>query len=184
MGFTFLLGGARSGKSTLAVRIAGGWGTPVTFVATAEAKDDEMASRIGRHRDERPAGWETLEAPRSLIDVLEKVEPERGLVLDCMSFWVANLVMGGAAAADVEGQAADAFALLAARIGQGVVVSNEVGLGLVPDNELGRTFRDVLGRVNALAASRAEVAYLVVAGKVLAIDEFPLERPLERKDQE
>ena len=176
MGFTFLLGGARSGKSGLAVRIATTWHTPVTFVATAEAKDDEMASRIGRHRDERPPGWETREAPRSLIDVLEKVEPERGLVLDCVSFWVANLVMDGVAAAAIEEQAASAFEVLASRTGQTVVVSNEVGLGLVPDNELGRAFRDVLGRVNVLAASRAEVSYLVVAGKVLAIDEFPLDR--------
>ena len=176
MGFTFLLGGARSGKSGLAVRIATTWGTPVTFVATAEAKDDEMASRIGRHRDERPPGWETREAPRSLIDVLEKVEPERGLVLDCVSFWVANLVMDGVAAAAIEDQAANAFEVLASRSGQSVVVSNEVGLGLVPDNELGRTFRDVLGRVNMLAAARAEASYLVVAGKVLAVDEFPLER--------
>jgi len=176
MGFTFLLGGARSGKSGLAVRIATTWGTPVTFVATAEAKDDEMASRIGRHRDERPPGWETREAPRSLIDVLEKVEPERGLVLDCVSFWVANLVMDGVAAAAIEDQAANAFEVLASRSGQTVVVSNEVGLGLVPDNELGRTFRDVLGRVNILAAARAEASYLVVAGKVLAVDEFPLER--------
>jgi len=176
MGFTFLLGGARSGKSGLAVRIATRWGTPVTFVATAEAKDDEMASRIGRHRDERPPGWETREAPRSLIDVLEKVEPERGLVLDCVSFWVANLVMDGVAAAAIEDQAANAFEVLASRSGQSVVVSNEVGLGLVPDNELGRTFRDVLGRVNILAAARAEASYLVVAGKVLAVDEFPLER--------
>jgi adenosyl cobinamide kinase/adenosyl cobinamide phosphate guanylyltransferase len=176
MGFTFLLGGARSGKSSLAVSIATRWGTPVTFVATAEAKDDEMASRIGRHRNERPSGWETLEAPRSLIDALEKVKPERGLVLDCMSFWVANLVMDGVAAAAVEDRAANAFEVLASRTGQTVVVSNEVGLGLVPDNELGRSFRDVLGRVNVLAASQAEAAYLVVAGKVLAIDEYPLDR--------
>ena len=176
MGFTFLLGGARSGKSSLAVRIARTWSTPVTFIATAEAKDDEMASRIDRHRDERPSGWETLEAPRSLVDALEKVEPARGLVVDCISFWAANLVMDGVTAAAIEEQAATAFEVLASRIGQTVAVSNEVGLGLVPDNELGRTFRDVLGRVNVLAASRAEVAYLVVAGKVLAIDEYPLER--------
>jgi adenosylcobinamide kinase/adenosylcobinamide-phosphate guanylyltransferase len=80
------------------------------------------------------------------------------------------------AAAAIEEQAASAFEVLASRTGQTVVVSNEVGLGLVPDNELGRAFRDVLGRVNVLAASRAEVSYLVVAGKVLAIDEFPLDR--------
>jgi len=84
--------------------------------------------------------------------------------------------MDGVTAAAIEEQAATAFEVLASRIGQTVAVSNEVGLGLVPDNELGRTFRDVLGRVNVLAASRAEVAYLVVAGKVLAIDEYPLER--------
>ena len=184
MGFTFLVGGARSGKSSLALRIAESWGVPATFVATAEAKDGEMASRIARHRNERPSGWETLEAPRSLIEALEEVEPERGLILDCMSFWVANLVMDGAEAADIEEQAASALAVLASRTGRTVVVSNEVGLGLVPDNELGRAFRDVLGRVNVLAASRAEVAYLVVAGRVLAIDEFPLEGPLERKEAE
>jgi adenosyl cobinamide kinase/adenosyl cobinamide phosphate guanylyltransferase len=180
MGFTFLLGGARSGKSSLAVRIATSWGTQVTFVATAEAKDDEMSSRIGRHRDERPPGWDTIEAPRSLTGALEKVDSASGLIVDCISFWVANQVMDGVAAAAIEEEASSAVDALASRAGQAIAVSNEVGLGLVPDNELGRTFRDVLGRVNALAASRATAAYLVVAGRVLAIEEFPLD--LERRE--
>lgn len=167
MSFSFLVGGARSGKSTLAVdaaRRADARGESVSVVVTAEALDDEMTARIDRHIAERPAHWKVFEAPRSLKTIVSEL-PVGFVVVDCVSFWVANLVMDGVD--DIEEQASEIALVLAAREGAGVVVSNEVGLGLVPENELGRRFRDVLGRVNVLFAEAGDRSYLVVAGRLL-----------------
>lgn len=163
MGYLLLLGGARSGKSALAVAIAGRWGGPVTFVATAEAGDEEMATRIARHRDERPAGWRTVEEPVAMLGAVEAAPPGDLLVVDCLTLWVSNLLARGAP--DVP--AADVAAALAGRAGPAVVVSNEVGLGVVPGTPLGRAYRDALGTVNAAFAARAERAALLVAGRIL-----------------
>lgn len=167
-----MLGGARSGKSSLALRIASGWGCPVRFIATAEAKDAEMASRINSHRASRPETWETIEAPRDLLGALKSTDPDVAVVLDCVSFWVANLVMDGVAPEQIDADSLSAAALAADRPGRAIVVSNEVGLGLVPDNELGRGFRDVLGRVNSAWVKRSEETFLVVAGRVLPLKEL------------
>jgi adenosylcobinamide kinase / adenosylcobinamide-phosphate guanylyltransferase len=165
-----LLGGARSGKSALALRLARASRLPVVFLATSEGRDDEMSARIARHRAERPAAWTTIEEPLDLAAALAGVAPDACLVVDCLSLWVANLLERGVEA--VEEQAQEAAALAAARAGPSVAVSNEVGLGIVPRNALARRYRDVLGRVNAIWAEAASEAYLVVAGRVL-----PLERP-------
>jgi adenosylcobinamide kinase / adenosylcobinamide-phosphate guanylyltransferase len=188
MGSTFLIGGARSGKSTLAVRLAEQAETRrqhVTFVVTAEALDNEMVDRIDRHRAERPQTWDVIEAPRELYRTLTSgvltTDAAAGnvlegfLVIDCISFWVANLVMAGMQDEAIEREAAVVARLLAMRAEGSVVVSNEVGMGLVPDNELGRRFRDVLGRVNAIFASSAEAAFLIVAGRALRLSEFSLD---------
>jgi adenosylcobinamide kinase / adenosylcobinamide-phosphate guanylyltransferase len=167
MPLTLLLGGARSGKSRLAVRLAGEAGAPVVFVATAEERDAEMTERIARHRAERPPHWRTVEEPLALGRALEAAAPESTLVVDCLSLWVANLLERGDA--DVEEQAAAAAATAAARRARTVAVSNEVGLGVVPATPLGRAYRDVLGRVNAIWAEAAVEAYLVVAGKALRL---------------
>jgi len=174
MALTFLLGGARSGKSSLAVRMAGAAPGPVVFIATAEAKDDEMTARIDTHREGRPEEWRTIEAPRSLLTALGEVELEATLIIDCVSFWVANLVMGGVTAERIEEEAGRAAARGAARPGRTIAVSNEVGLGVVPPNELGRDFRDVLGRVNAAWAAHAAASYFVVAGLVIPLGEPPI----------
>jgi adenosylcobinamide kinase/adenosylcobinamide-phosphate guanylyltransferase len=170
MGLTLLLGGARSGKSALAVRRAPSSGAPVLFIATAEALDDEMASRIARHRAERDAGWTTIEAPLDPAAALAEAPPQACVVLDCLSLWVANLVQRGLAEEEVVRRAADAAALAAARQGPTIAVSNEVGMGVVPEFELGRRYRDVLGRVNAVWAEQADEALLVVAGRTLALE--------------
>ena len=169
MTLTLLLGGARSGKSALAVHRAGALGRPVVFVATAEARDTEMRDRIARHRAERPAGWTTREAPHDLDHAIEQTPAEATVIVDCLSLWVANLMERGDDPAAVE-TAADRVARRAARhTGPVIAVSNEVGMGIVPDHRLGRAYRDHLGRVNAIWARHANEAPLVVAGRTLAL---------------
>jgi adenosylcobinamide kinase/adenosylcobinamide-phosphate guanylyltransferase len=162
-----LLGGARSGKSALAVELAG---ARATFVATATAGDDEMAARIARHRAERPAGWTTLEEPLALGAALDSITPDESVVVDCLSLWVANLVAAGWDDGAVEAEAEAVAARASARPGLTVAVSNEVGLGIVPETPLGRRYRDVLGRVNALWAAEAERALFVVAGRAIELE--------------
>ena len=169
MSLVVLLGGARSGKSRLAVRLAVDSGAPVVFLATGEAGDDEMAARIARHREERPPGWTTIEEPRALLAAVAGAPPESCLVVDCLSLWVANLIEAAPAEA-IEREALEAAALAAGREGVTIAVTNEVGLGIVPDNELARRYRDVLGRVNATWAAAADEAYFVVAGRALRLE--------------
>jgi adenosyl cobinamide kinase/adenosyl cobinamide phosphate guanylyltransferase len=167
MSLIVLLGGARSGKSLLAQRLAG---DEATLIATARAVDAEMAERIRRHREERPPAWSTVEEPIDLRRVLAAVEPERTAVVDCLSLWTANLLEAGWKDAEVEQEAEAAAAEAVGRPGTTIAVSNEVGLGIVPVTPLGRRYRDVHGRVNAAWAKAADRAMLVVAGRMLELD--------------
>jgi adenosylcobinamide kinase / adenosylcobinamide-phosphate guanylyltransferase len=161
-----LLGGARAGKSTLAVELARSWGGPVTYVATAEAGDDEMARRIEQHRAQRPQEWTTIEEPLALGDALRALDDRALAVVDCLTLWVANLMARG----DPVLAEANAVAELAAKRGAPVIaITNEVGLGIVPATPLGREYRDVLGSVNATFVRRATDAAFVVAGRPLAL---------------
>jgi adenosyl cobinamide kinase/adenosyl cobinamide phosphate guanylyltransferase len=173
MGLTVLLGGARSGKSALAVRAAGAWTGPVAVVVTAEARDAEMAARIERHRAERPDGWRTVEAPRELEAALREVAADALVIVDCLTMWVSNLVEAGLDDAEVALRAREAAALAAARAAPTLAISNEVGSGVVPANALARRYRDLLGQANATWAAAAEQALLLVAGRAL-----PLQDPL------
>lgn len=169
---TLLVGGARSGKSTLAVQMAERQPLPVTFVATAEPFDDDLRDRIRRHRDERPAHWTTIECPMALADAVLACPTDRYLVVDCLTVWMGNLFAHGATvdAADAAGVAL--AAALAARRGDGghtVVVTNEVGMGVVPDTPLGREYRDSLGRANQAVAAVADTTLLMVAGRALRL---------------
>ena len=167
MGYTLVLGGARSGKSDLAARLALDSGLPVTFIATATAGDGEMAERIERHRAARPTDWNTVEAPLELASAVAAVPPGQFVVLDCLTLWVSNLLEAGTRVEDCFRRAEDlscAFTEL-----RGVVVSNEVGLGIVPATELGRAYRDVLGAVNTRFAEHAERALLLVAGRTVEL---------------
>jgi adenosylcobinamide kinase / adenosylcobinamide-phosphate guanylyltransferase len=166
-----LVGGARSGKSRLAVELAARSGQEVVFVATGEPSDDEMAERIALHRAERPDGWRTVEAPRALGRAIADAPAGVTLVVDCLSLWVANL-LEATAETEIVAEAEEAARLAAARAGLTVVVTNEVGLGLVPMHPVGRAYRDALGRVNAAWSATADEAYLVVAGRRLALDRF------------
>ena len=165
MAIVLLLGGARSGKSAMAMRMASDSGALVTFIATAQPGDDEMAERIERHRVERPALWKTVEAPVDLLGAVRASDAGDFLVLDCLTLWVSNRLGGGSSPDQIEAAAGEVIAALQER--SGVVVTNEVGLGIVPANELARSFRDVLGAVNSLFAAAADRSVLMVAGRAL-----------------
>lgn len=169
MGLVLLLGGARSGKSALAVELARPSTRPVVFVATAEARDEEMAERIRRHRAGRPEDWALVEEPVALRGAVEQAGPEDFLIVDCLSLWVANMLERGADEEAVLAEAAEAALVAGRRPGPTVAVSNEVGLGIVPATPLGRLYRDVLGRVNASWAAEAQQAAFVVAGRLLPL---------------
>jgi len=164
-----LTGGARSGKSALAVELAATSGGDVVFIATARRTGDgDMAARIDRHRDERPGHWRTLEAPLDLAGALVVCGPEGTVIIDCLSVWTAN-AMAGAAPEQVQREARETAALAAARPGLTIAVTNEVGMGVHPSTEIGRTYRDVLGRVNVSWSRASAHAYVIVAGRVLAL---------------
>jgi adenosyl cobinamide kinase/adenosyl cobinamide phosphate guanylyltransferase len=160
-----LVGGARSGKSKLALERAESEGAPVAFIATGEAGDEEMAERIERHKAERSAAWRTIEEPIDLVGALESVPDGTTVIVDCLSLWVANVIE----TEGIEERGATAARVAATRTGLTVAVTNEVGLGIVPDNALARHYRDVLGRVNTLWAGAADEAYFVVAGRALRL---------------
>ena len=171
MALTVLTGGVRSGKSAAAAAAAASTGAPVVFVATAEPGDDDMAGRIERHRAERPAQWTTLEVPRDLAAAVATVDPDATLIIDCLGLWVTNRMLDDLPPAGDElvEEAAGLARELAARPGQALVVTNEVGSGVVPPTPLGRDFRDVLGLVNQAVVRAANDAYLVVAGRLLPL---------------
>jgi adenosyl cobinamide kinase/adenosyl cobinamide phosphate guanylyltransferase len=165
MTLVLLIGGARSGKSRLALERAEQEGKPVSFIATGEAFDAEMTERIARHKAERPAPWATIEEPVELERALASVPEGATAIVDCLSLWVANVFE----LEPIEALSAAAARAAAARTGLTIAVTNEVGMGIVPDNALARAYRDALGRVNAEWAEAADEAHLVVAGRTLSL---------------
>jgi adenosylcobinamide kinase/adenosylcobinamide-phosphate guanylyltransferase len=168
MTLTLLLGGARAGKSALALRQARAHGGPVVFIATAEGRDPEMAERIARHRAERDPGWSTVEEPADLAGALAAAPASACVIVDCLTLWVANLLEGDDA--EIVRLAAEAAELAAGREGPTIAISNEVGMGVVPASAVGRRYRDLLGTVNAVWVERAAAAALVVAGRALWLE--------------
>jgi len=164
---TLVLGGARSGKSALAERLIRATGKAPVYIATAEARDDEMRARIARHRADRGAGgWRTIEAPRDLPGALAGIGPQEAVLIDCATLWLTNVMLAGG---DTQAEAAAWFAAMAASQAPVVVVSNEVGQGIVPENALARRFRDAQGRLNQQLAARADCAFVVFAGLPLVL---------------
>ncbi len=162
-----LIGGARSGKSTTALAVAAATGGEVAIVVTAQAFDGEMTERIARHRAERPSNWTTVEAPIELLAGVGSVADGHVLLLDCMTLWVSNRILADASHEVIEREAEAIGGLLADRSGTSIVVSNEVGHGIVPGDPVSRSFRDVHGRVNQIIARHVDDTYLVVAGRLL-----------------
>ena len=164
----FILGGARSGKSGFAQRRALASGLQVTYLATAQAGDAEMADRIARHRAERPAGWGSVEEPLALAAALRThAAPDRCLLVDCLTLWLSNLLAAGDHRLSTEtDDLLDALPTLPGRV---LLVSNEVGQGIVPANPLARRFRDEAGRLHQAVADRCDRVTLVVAGLPLTL---------------
>jgi len=163
----FVLGGARSGKSRYAqARAEAAGGNPV-FVATAEAFDDEMRERIARHQADRNARWTTIEAPRDLPAAIDTLSRREAVVLvDCLTLWVSNLLLAEADIPRASRQLCDAISCFQ---GQLILVANEVGLGIVPDNALARAFRDAAGQLNQSVAVAAQEVVLITAGLPLPL---------------
>jgi len=170
MSVVFILGGARSGKSRYAQELAARLGSRVLYVATAEALDEEMSARIEAHRRARPSSWRTLEARAGVAEAIAREKADAQVVIvDCLTLLVSNLLADGRAGAEacekrVMGEVEALLALTKTAGPDFIVVSNEVGLGLVPPNPLGRVYRDLLGLVNQMVARHADEVYLMVAG--------------------
>lgn len=170
--FTFIVGGARSGKSKYAEAVAlsaESRGLAVHYIATAQAFDNEMSVRIAKHQKSRPKHWVTHEIPLNVSDTLSSIPDKSVVIIDCITIWISNHMM----AADTRGTSSEtahdeSVRRLMQKIsefsGDVIAVSNEVGLGIVPDNELARLFRDVAGRVNQQLAAAAGCVYFMVSG--------------------
>ena len=173
---TLVLGGIRAGKSIYAQNLATR-GERVLFLATAQPGDTEMEARIRAHQQSRPADWYTLEEPidpvGALVPVLKHYDT---VLLDCLTMWISNLLLasrdGGPADMDIAAKVHSLLELYEAHEVSLIVVSNEVGLGLVPDTELGRLYADWLGRANQIMASRADEVYFVAAGLPLKLKDL------------
>ena len=164
---TLVLGGARSGKSAHAERLVEDAGAGGIYLATAEAGDDEMAQRIRAHRARRGPSWVTVEEPLELAAALARhAAAGRPVLVDCLTLWLSNLMAAGR---DVARERGELVAALSAPRGPVVLVSNEVGLGLVPETPLGRAFRDEAGRLNQAVAAAAERVVFVAAGIALTL---------------
>lgn len=163
---TLVIGGAASGKSVFAEKAVRGSGLAPVYIATAQARDDEMAARISRHRDRRGSAWRLVEAPVDLPAALAGVMPGSAVLVDCLTLWLTNLLLDDR---DLDAAADALTGALATCAAPVVCVSNEVGHGIVPENALARRFRDVQGRLNQRVAARAELVVAVMAGLPLAL---------------
>jgi len=163
---SLVVGGARSGKSGLAERLVSGSGLGRRYIATAQAWDDEMRDRIARHRADRGEGWITVEAPLDLVAALAGARQDEAVLVDCATLWLSNHLL---ADHDLAAESRALLAALDACAAPVVVVSNEVGWGIVPENALARAFRDAQGRLNQQIAAQAGLVVGVMAGLPLVL---------------
>ena len=175
----FVTGGARSGKSRYAERLASESGRPVVYIATMQPHDDELRRRVERHRADRPSAWQTIEAPTDLAGALAAIDADACALVDCLSLWVANrlMVVGEqptvaaieALEAELLAETASLLRVASEREGPTITVTNEVGGGVVPEYALGRAYRDLLGTTNQRVAAQADRAWLMVSGRPLEL---------------
>jgi len=156
-----VLGGARSGKSDYAERLLSQMSADRIYVATAQARDAEMETRIAAHKASRAGGWETVEAPLHVVPALKDMTEGKGVLVDCLTLWLSNQMELGA---DIASETEVLLRGLSGLDGPVVMVSNEIGMGLVPDTPLGRSFRDAQGTLNQRAAELADLVVFVAAG--------------------
>jgi len=158
---TLVVGGARSGKSAFAERLLIQSARPRRYIATAEAWDDEMRARIAQHRRDRGAAWTTVEAPLDLVTALAETRPDEAVLVDCATLWLTNHLL---ADHDLEAETARLLSALSACPAPVIIVSNETGWGIVPENSLARRFRDEQGRLNQRLAAVSTLVVTVIAG--------------------
>jgi adenosylcobinamide kinase/adenosylcobinamide-phosphate guanylyltransferase len=179
-----VLGGARSGKSSFAEGLMAKYSPPVTYIATAEGRDEEMIQRIQRHRATRPPSWETVEAPLGLVDEIRKRQDRGVILVDCLTVYLSNLLLQEEMQALDAAEREERILLEVTTLGEVaskakatvIVVANEVGWGLVPPYPLGREYRDLCGFANQRLAAYAQEVYLVVAGIPLSLKDLSLGR--------
>ncbi|MFH1199234.1 MAG: bifunctional adenosylcobinamide kinase/adenosylcobinamide-phosphate guanylyltransferase [Candidatus Omnitrophota bacterium] len=161
---TFILGGARSGKSAYALKLAKKY-KRIAFIATAQAKDHEMKKRIAIHKNSRPASWKTYEEPANVEPVIRKIGSQfEVIIIDCLTLLVSNLMLQNLKQKDIEKYIIKTCNRLKKIKANSIIVSNEVGLGIVPENKLARDFRDIAGRINQITAKSADEVFFMVSG--------------------
>ena len=166
----FITGGARSGKSRLAEELVERFGAPLAYIATCEPRDTEMEGRIARHRERRGPAWHTMEEPFDLADALRRHDGcFNGMLVDCITLWLTNLLLRSDDPRKVLADVNALIALFPALQTPLVLVSSEVGMGIVPDNPLARTFRDLAGEANELLAKAADEVYVMFSGLPLKL---------------
>ncbi len=173
MSITLILGGARSGKSAFAEQLARDSSLPVTYIATAQVYDQEFGNRVSHHRNRRPSDWHTVEVPHQLANTLRKqASVEHCLIVDCLTLWLAQCICPECAPAegvDWQKERADFLDTLTDLPGEIILVSNEVGMGIVPLGEINRQFQDEQGRLNQAVANVADQVFFVAAGLPLKL---------------
>jgi adenosylcobinamide kinase/adenosylcobinamide-phosphate guanylyltransferase len=162
-------GGSRSGKSSLALRLARGWPGRRLFLATAQAGDQEMTERIRRHRETRGDEFRTVEEPFALPEALRDQADAEIVIVDCVTLWLANLLLAGQEPDAILVRVEDLLSVLRSRLRTVILVTNEVGMGIVPDNALARAFRDLQGTANQRLALQADEVYLTIFGMALRL---------------
>lgn len=167
---TFILGGTRSGKSTYALDLAKKRARKTVFIATCLALDKEMKLRIKLHQKSRPSDWQTFEEPYDILKVLKKIADKFDcIIIDCLTLWVSNLMLSKVKNNSIENNITKIIAQLKKTKSISILVSNEVGLGIVPVNRLARNFRDIAGSVNRIVALQADEVVFMVSGIPLKI---------------
>ena len=166
----FITGGARSGKSRLAEELARGYGSPLGYIATGRAGDGEMAERIARHRARRGTDWQTVEEALDLAGAVTALDGQvNALLVDCVTLWLTNLLLHRGASSAILDEVASLASMAAGLKTPLILVSNEVGMGIVPDNALARIFRDLAGEANELLAQSADEVYVMFSGLPLRL---------------
>lgn len=165
----FVLGGAKSGKSRFACELAGKWGSEVAYVATCLPLDEEMRKKIEEHKKRRPPGWQTIEEDEDLVSALKQAGGRVVVIIDCLTLLISNLLLKGVGGEDILGHIERFIEGARKQEKKSILVSNEVGMGIVPDNKLARQFREVSGRVSQMVTETSDEAYLLVAGQPIKI---------------
>jgi len=162
---TLILGGARSGKSGFAVNLAKESGAKTAFIATCMRLDKEMKERVALHKKSRPTGWKTFECGEDILEILKKLDSKFDVILiDCLTLFISSLLLKGLRESSIEKKIGDILAALKKINARTIIVSNEVGLGIVPANKLARNFRDIAGRINQSVAGSADEVFFMVSG--------------------